>query len=396
MTIAYGSSMIPPSEFARRRNAVVNAARARGFDALLICARGGGTLDRYADVMYLANYYTTFPFIPDVPPHWSARGHAFILLPTNDSPVLLADLPPSEEVSQNWDGDVVVASDLVDSLGSQLRARGLASGLLGIVGSDTLPWSILRTLQANCPGARWVPADEILRDLRAIKSAAEIAILTAAAEIGSRAIDAMLDAAVPGARYADIILAGLDVLIPAGAVLLNAFIDSGVGGLPVESGKPRSATQDPATPLAEGQWFDIGLSGVYKGYYFDLARSRAIGEPTSEQIATFEDAIACVEAAIAAIRPGATAGEVAEAGFRRRKELGYPTYGSFPGFGHGIGLGWDSPWLVPGDTTPLVPGMVLCIECHLRRQGYAGNFEETILVTEEGSRCLTTARVRRW
>ncbi|MGH2617252.1 MAG: M24 family metallopeptidase, partial [Thermomicrobiales bacterium] len=145
-----------------------------------------------------------------------------------------------------------------------------------------------------------------------------------------------------------------------------------------------------------GQWFQAGISGVYQGYLFDLARSTAVGTPSDRQVAAFEAAISCVDASIAAIRPDVSAGSVATAGLDRMRALGYDFGGAFSGMGHGIGLGWDTPWLIPGDTTVLKSGMVLCVERGVKHEGYSGDFEETVLVTDTGSELLTSARVRRW
>jgi Xaa-Pro aminopeptidase len=135
---------------------------------------------------------------------------------------------------------------------------------------------------------------------------------------------------------------------------------------------------------------------VLDGYLFDLARSTAVGETSPPQVDAFEAAIACVDASIAAIRPGTTASRVAEAGLGMMRDLGYDLGGAFAGMGHGIGLGWDTPWLIPGDETVLQPGMVLCVERGVRRDGFSGDFEETVLVTESGPELLTPARIRRW
>ena len=67
---------VPAEEFAERRRRAAAAARARGLAGLLVCSRGGGTLDRYADVLYLKNFYTHFPFIPDFEGTWSEIGRA--------------------------------------------------------------------------------------------------------------------------------------------------------------------------------------------------------------------------------------------------------------------------------------------------------------------------------
>ena len=88
---------IPAGEFAERRERVRAAAEDAGLAGLLVCSRGGGTTDRYGDVKYLTNFYTRFPFIPDVPGEWTARAHAFVLLPAEGEPVLVADDKPKRD-----------------------------------------------------------------------------------------------------------------------------------------------------------------------------------------------------------------------------------------------------------------------------------------------------------
>ena len=132
------------------------------------------------------------------------------------------------------------------------------------------------------------------------------------------------------------------------------------------------------------------------GYYFDVSRSRPIGSASNRQIDAFEAAISVVEEGIAALRPGVSAGTVASAGLGKQEALGYPLKGVFSGLGHGIGLGWDSPWLVPNETMALAPNMVLNFERTLMQDGYLGDFEETVLLTESGVERLTNARQRYW
>jgi ectoine hydrolase len=220
-----------------------------------------------------------------------------------------------------------------------MQVRGLAKGDVGLVGTDTVPWSTFQQLGARLPTVRWAGGDEILEELRKVKSAAEIEVLTRAAEIGSRAVDAMLDATRVGATYADVALAGLGVLLPVGAVLYNAFMSSGTGGDQPTMVRHHFPTYGVTAPLSRGQWFHVGLSGAYRGYYFDLARSVPVGDPTAEQVGAFEAAIACVQAVMAEIQPGVTAGELAAIGERRLHELGYPGGGPSGGLVTASALG---------------------------------------------------------
>jgi Xaa-Pro aminopeptidase len=394
------SKLIPPApiprdEFFARRDAAVAAARARGLDGLLVVGRGGGAVDRYGDLCWLTDHYTSFPFIPDVAGRWTARGHAFLALPSNGGPKLVIDMPSTHRVAMPAE-QVAVADLVLEETIAALRATGLASGTIGLVGGDTIALSMFRAIEAALPGLRMIPADDILGALRSIKSPGEVARLRDASRIGSRMIDAMMDAAEPGATHADVLAAGMAVLIPAGGILYNSFMASGSGGDDPKAVRSTFPTWASPEPLGNGQWFRSGISGVLNGYYFDLARARPIGPPTNSQVDAFEAAIAVIDAGKQAIRPGATAGDIARAGMARQAELGYPPGGVFSGLGHGVGMGWDVPWLNEEDTTPIVPGMVLCLEKTLSRDGWLGDFEETVLVTEAGCELITDARIRRW
>ena len=302
-----------------------------------------------------------------------------------------------EPTPETGDVDIVVANDMVEALVRELQGRGLGKGSIGLVGIDTIPWSIVRQLEADFPDIVWSPADDILDDLRRVKSRSEIELLRQASEIGSRAVDAMLDAAQPGCdarrcRPGRTGCAGAGRSDPS-ELLHGLWEREGSNQPSVRSNFP---TYGATEPLTEGQWFQIGLSGVLHGYYFDMARSTAIGTASPEQVDAFEAAIACVQAGVDGVRPGVSAAAIAATGRARLEELGYALGGSFSGLGHGIGLGWDVPWLMPGDETVLEPGMVLCVERGVKRDGYSGDFEETVLVTETGADLLTSARIRRW
>jgi hypothetical protein len=137
---------------------------------------------------------------------------------------------------------------------------------------------------------------------------------------------------------------------------------SGKGGDPSRFAKSNFPTWGSPKRLADGDWIRFGISGAVDGYMFDLARAKAVGPVTNRQIELFESAIDCIEATLAAIRPGVTAGELGAAGLDKQQSLGFRVDGVFSAMGHGLGLGWDDPWLARGVAAEIVPNMVLCIE----------------------------------
>ncbi|MFY9211717.1 MAG: M24 family metallopeptidase [Aestuariivita sp.] len=389
------SQSIPVEEFSDRRARAAAAAQAHGLDGLVICSRGGGTLDRYGDVQYLTNYVTSFPFIPDLPGQWAGRAHAFVVLRADGAARLIADAPDDATAAIDAQ-DIRPAEDVLACVAEALRELGLAHGRLGLVGSDVLSVAHERALRGHVPGAHWQEAQEILVNLRAIKSPAELDQLRHASAIGSRTLEAMMQVAEPGVSHGEVVAAGMGVLAPAGGALYNSFMASGRGGVEAYAHRRNFPTWGTSAPLAEGEWFRIGISGAVGGYVFDHSRSKAIGAPSNRQIALFEDAMAIVEAAIAAIRPGVQAQDIAAAGLAEQAARGYPNDGVFSGLGHGIGLGWDAPWLAPGDTTLLEPGMVLSVERTIRKDGYLGDYEDSVIVTDTGTERISHAQKRWW
>jgi Xaa-Pro aminopeptidase len=386
---------ISRGEFEDRRRRAAQSAREEGLRGLLVCSRGGGTVDRYGDVKYLSDFYTPFPYIPDLAGHWSGRAHTFLVLPVDDDPILIVDVPPDETIALA--PERIVYGDLViENAVDALRRTGLDRGAVGIVGRDVLSISAFQKIENAVPSVEWRDAQHILARLRAIKSPAEIGLIRHSARIGSRMIEAMMEAAVPGATHGDIVAAGQQVLVPAGGILYNSFMASGRGGAEPLFVKSNFPTWASPAPLGEGQWLRLGISGVVQGYYFDVSRSKAIGPPTNQQIDLFEAAIECVHAGIAACHVGSTAEQVAKAGLDKQKSLGYEIKGVFSGLGHGIGLGWDIPWLAPGDDLEIQANMALNFERTIRHDGFVGDFEETVVVTPEGPETLTDAKIRYW
>lgn len=387
--------MISTEEFTDRRGRAAAMADAEGLKGLLVCSRGGGTLDRFGDVFYLTNYYTSFPYIPDLPDVWSTRAHTFAVLSAKGECILVTDAPNDGQTALAEE-DVIYTDLVLEGVLDAMQRLDMESGSVGLVGGDVLPVDTHQNLAARLTNVEWTKAQHILVKLRSVKSPDEIKLLRSASEVGSQALEAMMSAAEPHSTHGDVVAAGMAVLAPAGAALYNSFMASGRGGENPQAVRRNFPTWGSNEPLANGQWFRIGLSGVLNGYYFDHSRSKAIGAPTNQQIELFEAAIDIVEAAIAEIRPGVTAEAVAQAGLAKQTALGYPNDGVFSGLGHGVGLGWDAPWLAVGDKTKIEPGMVLCIERTIRKNGYLGDFEETVVVTEDGCEKITDAQLRYW
>jgi Xaa-Pro aminopeptidase len=133
---------------------------------------------------------------------------------------------------------------------------------------------------------------------------------------------------------------------------------------------------------------DFGV--ILAGYCSDRTRTVHLGRPSGEARRLYEAVLEAQQAAIAAVRPGATAAEVDGAArrlLRKRKLARYFTHST----GHGLGLEiHEAPRLAEGQTQKLEPGMVITIEPGAYLPGKWGvRIEDVVLVTPSGCEVLT-------
>jgi Xaa-Pro aminopeptidase len=133
---------------------------------------------------------------------------------------------------------------------------------------------------------------------------------------------------------------------------------------------------------------DFGV--ILAGYCSDRTRTVHVGRPSREARRLYEAVLEAQQAAISAVRPGATAAEVDGAArlvLRKRKLARYFTHST----GHGLGLEiHEAPRLAMGQTQKLEPGMVITIEPGAYVPGKWGvRIEDVVVVTPSGCEVLT-------
>jgi Xaa-Pro dipeptidase len=395
--------LIGPDEFRHRQELARAEAERLGFAGLVVYSRGGGPVDMSADVFYLANHYSQQPYMSDHVGIGRARSHGVIIVPIAGPTTLIVDIPW-------WRPDLVVAddvragNDVTSVTADAIRGLGLAAGRLGVVGASSMTAAAWLGLAEELPSADLVRADDLVERLRVHKSPAEVVALRAAIELGVDAVAAAFDAVEPGATEAAAAAAAAAVVAREGGVLYDAACASGAhADLFTWARVPSS---DARRPLAAGEMFHMDCYGAFGGYFWDFGRTRIVGDdPTPMQRDLAETAIGIVETVCAAIRPGMTAGEVQAVGAEIMASspvlASLPASESdtegFPAVGHGIGLGWEGPWLTAGDPLVLEPGMAIAVETIVGHPSVGGGFfEENGIVTETGFEVLTSSVPGRW
>jgi Xaa-Pro aminopeptidase len=139
---------------------------------------------------------------------------------------------------------------------------------------------------------------------------------------------------------------------------------------------------------------DFGV--VLDGYLSDMTRTVHLGRAQREERDVYDAVLEAQEAAVAAVAPGVTAGEVDEAArsvLRRAGLDGWFTHST----GHGVGLELhEGPRLAAKQTQRLEAGMVITIEPGVYMPGRFGlRIEDMVLVTAGGYEVLTPS-VKAW
>lgn len=138
------------------------------------------------------------------------------------------------------------------------------------------------------------------------------------------------------------------------------------------------------------------------GYHGDLTRTVVKGRGADIVQRAFATVNAAREAAIKAVNPGVAAPEVHEAAAATIRDRGFATdvssatpSGFIHGVGHGLGLEvHEAPRLNTRSDTRLAAGDVITIEPGLYYPDWGGmRIEDVLVVTEDGSRNLTSAPI---
>ena len=192
-----------------------------------------------------------------------------------------------------------------------LRRQGVESPRRLGLEKDFMVVRQLELLAKAFPHAELVDITPTVDRLRAIKTPQELEHLKAAAGLADLAMEAALKAVAAGISELDVAAEAEYVMRKAGS-LRPAF------GTFVASGERTLLAHPHASPklLQPGEPVVIDLGAVVAGYSSDLCRTAFVGTPTQQQRDRLDLVIQAQEAAAAALKPGAEAGEVYEAARR--------------------------------------------------------------------------------
>ena len=363
---------IAPAERLQRLRRAQDLIRQSGMGAVLV--ESGPSLDYYTGIEWWRSERLTGVVIP-------AEGDPIIVTPFFEKPSIQEMLQVPAEI-RTWQEDEEPLKLIADFL----KERKVAG--LPIAFEETNRFFLEDRLKPQVPGVPIVSANPVVRAQRMIKTATELALMQAAADIMAASLRYAGERTREGMTPADI-----DALIATANKTLGSAYDGGLVLIGEASAYPHGSKQPHVVKRSEIILLDCTCT--VQGYQADISRTYVLGEPTPDQRKVWTQMRRGQDIAMAAAKVGAPAGSVDDAVRRTYESWGYGPRYKLPGTshrtGHGIGMEVHEPInLVHGETTPLAPGMCFSNEPGIYLPGKFGvRLEDCFHMTESGPKFFT-------
>jgi Xaa-Pro aminopeptidase len=371
----------------RRYRNVKKEMAERGIDALLLPANSGRWEQLQADSRYLS----------------SIGGFAteiFTVFPREGEPTAYVfNRAAWWKRAQRWIADVRDGrNQWAENAIEKLKEIGFDNGTIGISGLSGLfrapegiiPYTTVMKLQEHFSRAKIVNATEMMQEIRAVKSAEEIALLERSAALIERMIATMQETARPGITDRDLYAAMTETMLAGGGELPTLFF---IGSGPEIA---QSSFVPTTRVLQKGDRIVDEIEAKIGGYAAQAVAPLCLSEPVAEYRSMVELSAACFDAILGAMRPGVTFGELFDVYTEAIQRRGGGKYSWSHPMMHARGLGDDGPALL-GDRDlerfrkiELRTGMVFILKPQVRATEGKGraSIGDTVVVTEKAARRL--------
>ena len=336
---------------------------------------------------------------------WGYLGIEFgrptmLVVNADEAPIVITPLMESEMVgAMTWVDDVRTWEDMGQNTWGRALAEALGDKPSEIWGErSSMPAIIRNYFDDTYPGVAIKDISPILGAMRMIKTPFEIQVMKEAGQIAGAMMQAAHDSLSEGVHEYESALAVIEAGSRKAASFLTdkgweRFVSPMIHNLQIlQSGTDTSMVHRRAS-VRQYQRFDpvyfcFCNMAQFKQYKLGFDRMFHIGEVRDDAARVQEAAIDAQQAAIASIRPGIEAQNVAAAANEVYAERGYET-----GYrtGRSIGVAYlEAPELKTGDTTILQPGMTFAVDGGISIDGVtAGRIGDSVVVTENGSDYIT-------
>lgn len=333
------------------------------------------------DVRYFTGFLTQFWQSPTRP--W------FVIVPASGKPVAVIPAIGQALMNATWIDDIRtwaspdLSDDGVTLLGdtlTEIAGKGRIATPDGHESHIRMPYADVIRLAAR----HALTSDMgIVRELRMVKSDAEVDKIRHACTIAGTAYEAVKSFAQVGMTQSEINCKFQSACLDAGADCVP-YVSMGLG--PCGYLDVISPAGDIKAQTGDILMLDTGL--MWDGYFCDYDRNYSFGTPDPCAVSAYDRLIDAASAGLDAAREGATAADLFHAmakitGAGKAMEAGR--------FGHGLGTQLTEwPSFIPTDNTEITEGMVLTLEPSIETiDGRILVHEENIVIRANGAEKLS-------
>ena len=262
------------------------------------------------------------------------------------------------------------------------RARGWT---IGIEAEHFTIAEKKRLTKMRPSGVTLKDAPAVVERARMVKDGVELNLIRAAVGLGAKLFDRAVQVLRPGVKEVEVAAEMELVARRAGAEEMSfpTIIASGA-----RSALPHGRASEQA--IAPGGFVVCDFGVILSGYCSDQTRTVWVGAVPDDARRAYEAVKEAQQAAIDAVRPGITVGEVDAAARKVLRKAGLGRYFTHS-TGHGVGLEiHEIPRVADGQKEILQPGMVITIEPGVYFPGKWGvRIEDMVAVTAGSCEVLT-------
>ncbi|MGZ9188043.1 MAG: M24 family metallopeptidase [Candidatus Binatia bacterium] len=279
-----------------------------------------------------------------------------------------------------------LADDVAKKIKLELEMRNLQNEPVGV---DVIEMPVLFALQAQ--GIKVVDGQQLMHEVRKIKTQDEITLLNTATMMVDAAYDELYRFMKPGVKENECVGLVSKVLYDLGSEHVE-----GVNAISGERCSPHPHVYtDRVLRPGDPAFFDILHS--FNGYRTCYYRTFAIGSASPAMVDAYKRSRDYMDAAISIVKPGITTADVVKL-WPKAQEFGFANEEAAFAlqYGHGVGLSiWEKPIfsrLVSLDHPEVIEeGMVFALETYWpAADGWsAARLEEEVVVTKDGCELIT-------
>jgi Xaa-Pro aminopeptidase len=367
------------SEFETRLTKAQALMAQHGFDGILLLSE--------PEVRYFSGFHTLFWQSPTRP--W------FLYLPSSGEPVAVIPGIGADLMGRTWVRDIRTwdapnpdddgISLLLDLLGPLNGSRQTLGILKGHETGLRMPLGDYERLMAGLPDIRVKDATSLIRQLRMVKTEAEIAKLAHICAIGSDTFDTVPVFAREGTPLEDVFRAFRRSALSIGADDVPYL----VGGAE-QRGYHDVISPPSRRPLQTGDVLMLDTGATFDGYFCDFDRNFAIGRADDASRHAYDVLWRATEAGLNVAHPGTTCREIFHAMRTVISELDDQD-ANVGRLGHGLGMQLTEwPSHAEFDDTVLQEGMVITLEPSLSYgDGRTMVHEENVVIRDGAPRLLS-------